>query len=252
MKIKSLLFGVLLAFALPWTGNALTLSELRTEIRRATDDNPSNASFRRYSDTFLLSLLNEAQKEVVLLTDLSDKTTAYRLSPRTTYYALPSDFTAAKQVYFTDKSGSLLKLEEKAQRSLYDTNPNWDRQTGTPISYWISQSTAPQNGQPSPLQISYIPIPTQLSTGTVTIWYSYIMPALANDSDVPFDNRSNLASYHYTLVYYVVMRLKLLENKTGEATAYQQLYQNGLAIIKGTAGAMPNYRPGINIPGVTR
>ena len=232
--------------------HALTVSEIKTEIRRAVSDNPSNSSFQRYSDAFLLSLINEAQREITILGDLADRTTAYVLTPRTTYYSLPADLISIKQVYFADKSNQLSELDELSQKSLYDKNPAWERNSGQPNSYWVSQATNPRSQNSAPLRISYIPIPTHLSTGTVTVWYSYIMPDLAADGDVPFDNRRNLYLYHYAFVYYAVMRIKIIENKPTEAAAYQQFYSASLTFMKGKIGERPNYSPSIAIPGVNR
>jgi len=245
-------FLLLIFLSITW-GHALTLSGIRTDIRRAVDDNPSDSSFRRYSDTLLLNLINEAQRDVQRnIGDLADKTTVYILAPRTTYYDLPTDVIHIKQVYFTDKSNQLTELDELSQKSLYDKNPAWDRTPGQPNSYWVSQATQPQNQASAVSRISYIPIPTHLSTGAVTIWYSYIMPDLSADSDVPFDNRRNLYSYHDALVYYVTVRIKVFENKATEAAAYQQFYANVLNAMKGSLGMSPNYTPGIAIPGVNR
>ena len=143
-------------------------------------------------------------------------------------------------------------IREKPQKSLYDKNPQWERNSGSPNSYWISQATHPRNQQSAPLRISYIPIPTNLSTGTVTIWYSYIMSDLSADTDVPFENRRNLYPYHAALIYYTVVRLKVTEGKISEASTYQQLYTSTLNSMKGKLGEMPNYTPGIAIPGVNR
>ena len=229
-------------------GHALTLGAIKTEIRRAIRDNPSDTSRQRYGDSVLEDLVNQGQREMTIIGDLADKTSVYVLTARTSYYALPADLVAVKQVYFSDRSNQLRELEEQAQKSLYDNNPHWERTGGIPISYWVSQATNPQNQASAPLRISYIPIPTNLSTGTVTIWYSYLMPDLDLDSDVPFENRRNLYAYHYALVYYVVMRIKLIENKTTEASAYQGLYATSISTMKGKLGEMPNYTPGSSIP----
>ena len=227
---------------------ALTLSDIRTEIRKAVHDNPSDTARRRYSDTDLLNLANQGQRETVNLTGLAEKTTAYVLSRNATYYFLPTDLLYIQQVYFTDKTGQTIELEELAQRSLYDQNPNWERNTGSPSSYWVSNSTLPQNQTSARLRISYIPIPTQTSTGTVLIWYTSTVADLSADADVPWDNRVHLTAYHYALVYYVVFRIKVIESKADEAGAYQTLYANSVALMKSNLGMMPNYNPGANIP----
>ena len=78
------------------------------------------------------------------------------------------------------------------------------------------------------------------------------MSDLSADTDVPFENRRNLYPYHAALIYYTVVRLKVTEGKISEASTYQQLYTSTLNSMKGKLGEMPNYTPGIAIPGVNR
>jgi hypothetical protein len=230
--------------------HAQTLAQIRTEIRRAIRDNPSSSSFYKYSDAVLLDFINEAQRETVNLTGLAAKTTQYVLTAGVTYYSLPTDLLLINQVYFTDSRLNTLGLEQKSQRSLYDNNPMWERNSGTPISYWVSNSTLPQNQQSAPLRISYIPIPTRTSTGTVTIWYDATVSDLSADADVPFDNRSNLYPYHMGLAYHVIYRIKLIQGQVEEAAAYQKLYISSVDVMKGRFSQMPDYRPGVSVPGI--
>jgi hypothetical protein len=250
--MKNLLNRILLVCAgllIPANLYSLTLSDIRTEIRIAVKDNPTSSTFYRYTDTNLNNFINEAQREMVNRTWLSQRVTSYILTSGVTYYNLPTDYIVAQQVYFTDKSGSTQDLDEIAQKTLYDFNPAWERDSGQPESYWISHATTPQNQQSAPLRISYIPIPTKTSTGTVTIWYNNIVPNLSSDSHVPFQNRRHLYPYHQALAYHVIYRIKLREVKVDQAGLYQTLYENILQTMKQRLGEMPNYRPGAAIPG---
>lgn len=231
-------------------GHALTLSQLKTELRRSLRDNPSDTARQRYSDSTLVDYLNEAQRDVVNTTWLLEKATGYALSPRTTYYTLPSDMLAVHKVYFTNRSNQTITLKEFSQSGLYDTMPAWELTGGnSPVNYWVSHTTYSSPSNPTGLRISYIPIPSAngTSTGTVTVWYYFQATDLATDSDIPFDARRVLYPYHMALVYHACMRLKLIEGKSDEAKDYSALYQSYLAVLKNRLGQMPGYNPGMAV-----
>lgn len=248
MKFIKLFLGL----SLFWCGNlhALALSDLRTEIRTEINDDPTDTARRAYSDAVLLRYLNEAQKEIVNFTWLCERATSYVLSPGTTYYPLPTNLIAVHQIYFY-VGGVTTELEEKSQKGLYDDSPSWETQSGQPSDYWISSSSNPASQVSAPLFISYIPIPTSQSTGTVTIWF-YNMPTdLSADADVPFDNRRNLYLYHMALAYHVISRIKQMQGQT-EAQDYNSRYERVMGILKENLGKMPNYSPSFSIPSIKR
>lgn len=248
--MKRFLSALILAAALaafPVCVHALALSDIRTQIRRTVDDNPTDTSFRRYSDTFLLSLINEGQKEVVNLTWLAEKPTSYALTSQTSYYNLPTDFLAVTQVYYFERNKQLIELSELSQKALYDQFPTWEAQGGTPVNYWVSNATNPASTSPMPKRISYFPVITRQSTGTVTVWYLHQVADLSGDSDTPFDGRQDLIPYHNAIVYYVVMRIKLIEGKDSQATVYQTLYTNSVNVMNDRIGRRPNYTPSMGV-----
>ena len=249
MKLLKLVLGLVLF----WTGNiyALTLSEIRSQTRIAVRDNPADTARRTYADSVYNDLINEGQKEIVNLTWLADKTSSYILSAGVTYYSLPTDTLAVHQVYFTDVSNQLRELKEAGQRSLYDDNPSWETQPGTPMEYWVSGPTLPAANVSAPLRISYIPIPDRTSTGTVTIWFYTQIGDLSSDSDVPFENRRVLYTYHSALVYYAAMRIFILENSQ-EAATYKDLYGFSVTGMRENLGRMPNFNPSFSIPSIKR
>lgn len=242
--LKRALFACLLCFA--WVPvHALTLAQIKTEVRRALRDNPSDTARQRYSDAVLLDFINQAQREVVNVSWLAEKTTSYVLSAGASYYQLPEEFLAVSQVYFRNTQNQTFELEELSQKALYDQMPDWDRQQGEPVQYWVSQATATSTLNPTTMRISYIPIPTRTSTGTVTLWFLHQTADLSSDTDIPFEARRHLYPYHLTLVYHVVMRIKIIEGKIDEATTYQTLYANEIGIMKDRLGRAPNYTPGM-------
>ena len=102
-KFKILFFLIFLPLLVPKV-YCLTLSQIRTEIRRNLRDNVS--ARQRYTDDTLLDYINQAQRDIVNETWLSMRTTSYVLTANTTYYDLPTDMIVISQVYFKDKSGS--------------------------------------------------------------------------------------------------------------------------------------------------
>ena len=225
---------------------ALNLGQLRTELRRNLRD--TDATRRRYSDSTLLDYINESQREIVNATWLADKTTVYVLVPNTTYYDLPSDLLAVHQVYFKNKQGQTIELDEDSQKGLYDKNPDWEKDSiGTPNEFWVSNPTSPVVTSTANLRISFISIPNNLSTGTVTIWYYSKCADLSSDSDIPFDGRSLLFSYHMAIVYQATAKIKFSERKTDEANLYLQLFVNYVNEIKSNLGKMPDYSSGMRV-----
>ena len=224
---------------------ALNLGQLRTELRRNLRD--TDATRQRYSSSTLLDYINESQREIVNATWLADKTTIYVLTPNTSYYDLPSDMIAVEKVYFKNSQKQTIELDEESIKSLYDKNPDWERQSGTPNWYWVSNPKSPVATSTSNLQISYIPIPFNNSTGTITMWYYNQVPDLSDDSDIPFEGRANLYPYHMSIVYHATARIKLSERKTDEANFYLQLFATYVNEIKNRLGQMPNYSASMGI-----
>lgn len=226
--------------------HALNLSEIRNQIRIAVRDNPSDTSRYRYSDSTLLNWINEGQRECVNATWLAEKSTSYVLTAQTSYYNLPTNFLAMTQAYFRETSNQIIELEEYSQKALYDTQPDWEKQAGSPAYYWVSQATNPSASNLTTQRVSFIPVPTLTSTGTVILWFNHQVADLSSDSDVPFDGRRQLTTYHAAIVFYVVYRIKLIEGKTDEAAFYQKLYENEIVVAKDKIGRSPNYTPGMS------
>lgn len=250
MKItRNKLFAV--AFCAIWLsvslGHALTLAQLKTEMRRNLRDTSSDTSDQRYSDALLTDFANEAQRDIVNTTWLSYKTTSYVLTANTTYYSLPDDIIVPVQAIFKNSGGSTIELNEVSLKSLYDNNVGWEKITGNPNQYVVTQATSSTANSTSSLKISYFPIPNNTSTGTVTLWYYNQVDDLVSDSDVPFNGKRNLYPYHMAIVYHTAMRLKIIEGRLDEAQLFSSLYLNSLKTISEKLGSMPNYNPSVGV-----
>lgn len=240
LKFKLLL---LLTLCLPTYGrmaHALTLGDIKVEVRRLIDDkaNPKIG----YTDAEIISFVNETQREIVNQTWCLQNTATQTLSVRTTYYALPDDMLAIYQVTFRDSAGRTRNLEEVTEKSLWQDNPDYERQSGQPFSYFVRQSTAATDYE---LQIAFLPVPSSsTATGTARIDYYNQATSLTGNADVPFDGILALYPYHYALVYGTVARLKLLDAEPEDAKNYMTLYTASVQLMKDRLGAMPNYNPG--------
>ena len=242
-RLNKFLFLLAFSFGLFYgSAQAQTLSQIRTEVRRNLRDTDSTR--QRYTDALLLDFINEAQREIVNATWLGEKTSSYILTPLTTFYSLPTDLIVITNVDFKDKQNTTLPLTEMTLKGLNSENPDWRRTVGTPLDYYVDKATTSNQ-----LVISYIPIPTTQSTGTVTVRYYYQVPDLAADADVPFDGKRHLYFYHQVIVYHATMRLKMIEKKIEEANFYATMYGNYLKIIRERLGDIPNYNPSIGVSG---
>lgn len=235
-------------FSASW-GHALTLSQIRTEVRRAIRDNPSDSTRYRYSDTVLLDMINEAQRDITNQTWLAEQVTSYVLTAGTSYYNLPLPLLDINQVYFRNTQGQTLEIEAISQKAMYDQASDWQQEAGTPVQYFISMATSPTTTNASTKRISYIPIPTRTSTGTIEMWYSFQVDDLANDSDIPFNGLRHLMTYHMALAYHAISRIKDIEGKTAEAESYDKRYQRAVAILIDRLGRQGNYTPGSAVGG---
>ncbi len=241
-------FAALAALTL-WLGTqvslALTVSDVRSAVRRYVRDTASSTSQRRYSDATLLLYINEAQRDVVNRTWCLQKTSSQSISVGTTYYSLPTDLIAVQEANFRETStGITRQLTEKSERALYQENPDYERQRGPPQYYFIRNSTSAA----AQLEYGLNPVPsTSTQLGTLLLDY-YNQPAdLASDSDIPLSSYRYLYPYHDTLIYYAAAQIKIIEGDTEEATALLNLYEARIKLMLDRLGRMPNYNPGFQV-----
>jgi len=231
-----------IAFCSASTCFGMTLSDIETAIRLNVNDNPSDSTLRVYSDTYLDGFINDGQKDVVNMTWCVETSTTNVLTAQTTFYALPTDYIAAKLVTFKEPGSSTVQLEEWSEKKVYDKEPDFEQNAiGPPSHYFIR---FPTDGSSS-LEISYLPVPTSSSTGTARVAYYSYPAALSSDSDVPFDGMTHLIPYHMVLVAYGTARIKDIEGKFDESEKFWGMFDRYIAIMNDRLGRVPNYRPSV-------
>jgi hypothetical protein len=238
MKKLILAIAFLLAGA---SAQAMTLSDIETQVRRNIRDTQTSSDLQKYSDSVLDAMINEAQREVSNLTWCVEMSTSRVLAAGTTYYNLPDDFIAARLAVFTRPGASTIELQERLQGSLVDDFPSYEQgNSGAPTEYLVRQSTSGGNN----LEIAYLPTPTSTSTGTVRVDYYAYPDDLSADSDVPFEGLLHLYPYHYALVAHVSARVKEVEGKLDEAAYWRAQFDRYLQIMQQRLESAPNYNPG--------
>lgn len=243
MKKFSLLFILFLWTCCIRDAAALTLGQIKVDIRQKINDRADPKV--TYSDTIMNSLINEAQRDIVNRTWCLQKTLSQSLSTRTTYYSFPTDFIAIQEFSFKETATNRKRLlEEKSERSLNQENPDYERQRGPPFYYFVRNSTWTD----TVLEYGLNPVPSATAQlGTIYVDYYNQPTALSSNSDIPFDSMYHLYPYHSGIIYYVVSKIKLLEGDVASATAYNQLYEQMIALMVDRLGRAPNYNPSFGI-----
>lgn len=219
--------------------SALTLDDIESRIRINVRDTATDTSLQRYSDATLDGLINDGQRDVVNQTWCLDEIYSFSLVSGTSYYALPTDLIAIKFVQYVDISTNTTFLVEKNERSFIQGHPDWGKQYGKPVEYFVrgkpGSTTYEMGMYPYPNAAAYL--------GTVTVDYYKQATDMTGGSDVPFDSLSAMVPYHDSLIYYATTRIKIIEGRIDEATMYGQLYNNMVQTINTKFGAKPNWTP---------
>ncbi len=232
-SLRLLWFSVLLC--LPSYVSALTLSDMRTEVRRSVRDTSSITNLRRYSDTVLTTFINEGQRVISYRTGIVTDSSPVVLSSGVNFVAVPTNFINAFRVTWSTATNSTcceINLPELDLRQLDEDNGNtdWTSSTAsTPSNYYMIYSQT--------ARVFVHPIP---QTNGYVKMYFYALPAdLSSDSDIPFDSSLRLYIYHDLIAYYVIARILTIEGIAEEAAYYTQLYEMGIAEINQKFGRKP-------------
>lgn len=237
--LKKLALSVLLVIPACRPVLALTLSDIKIQVRRMTSDKADPGL--KMTDAELLSYINEAQRQVVSQTWCLSNRTSQAITVNTTYYNLPTDLMAITHVEFKDVNNHTRELTEVSERATQQDNFDYERITGTPMTYFVRGSTSSASYQ---MQICFLPIASSsTAAGTALIDYVNQATDLSADTDVPFDGQRELYPYHYTIVYLASSMAKAVRSDPSAAMDLQ-LAQAYVKLMLDRLGQMPNYNPG--------
>ncbi len=218
---------------------ALTLGNIKVQVRRHINDKADPKI--KVTDAEILAYVNEGQRDMVNRSWCLQKTYSQSLIARTTYYSLPTDLIAIQEFNFQETAtGRKRPLEEKSERYMYQTNQDYEKQTGPPFYYFVRYSTSGA----TQLEYGINPVPSTSTTlGTVFIKYYDQASDLALNSDIPLAGFQHLYPYHTALVYYAVSRIKMTQGDGAGSDAYEKMYESLVALMIDRLGRMPNYNP---------
>lgn len=234
MRRLARLFGFALLVLWGADVRALQLSEIITEVRRNVRDTASSTSLRRYSDTFITSLVNEGQRDVINNTWSISKSTTIVTVAGTQEYTLPTDSIEVWRVAYAGRI-----LPELSITQLDADNPlNWQTSTGTVTAWYRNRANSSQFG--------LYPYPNQASeVVTVTAYYFALATDLSATTDVPFNALARFSAYHDLLTWYATYRILYDETMLEKARAFKDQYDTRLGVLLENYGAKPERVPSV-------
>ena len=219
-------------FFLAASAQALTLSEIRTEVRLRIKD--TSTTRQRFSDTQINNIINQTHRDVVNLVWPIHKTQTISLVANTTYYTLASDLIQIERLRYDNRN-----LDEVTPTKLdsdYE-NSRWRELSGIPKAYFQ------EPGQPE--QIGFYPYPNGNTGSTEDAILTYFAQAndLSSDSDEPFNAIDRYLGYSDLLIYEPVYKIFLIEGELAKAQEYRGYYESRLELMISLTGERPNYNP---------
>lgn len=236
--LKKTLAAVLFlaAVSFPCDLFALTLSEIRTQIRIRIKD--VNSSRQRYTDAQLTAFINETHRDVVNFSWVIKKNDDFELVSGTTYYSLPTDIIHINRVTWRRKNipeETLVSLDSKSNFG------DWRISAGPPQAYFQDETM--------PDMIGFYPFPNNsASTGTVVVNYVAQANELSSDSDEPYNGDDRYQNWSDILIYEPAYKIMLIEGDTAKAGEYKAYAETRLRNMMEKLGLKNNYIPGMSGP----
>lgn len=222
----------------PKVVHALTLSEIKTEIRLRIKD--TDSARRRYSDAQLLNFINQAQRDIINVSWMIKKSTTIVTAVDFRTYQLPSDFIDFYRV--THDHSNIPETSEQELDSQFNFG-TWHNTEGKPNRYYQDFVSIQDNAS----YITVYPFPGNTSsTGTLRITYYSQGTDLSADADVPFDSRFIFYPYHDLLIFDPCYKIFLIEGEIDKASEYRSYYEARLRLLLEKVDLRPNFLPGFS------
>lgn len=226
---------ILLLLFVPCISFSITLSDIRTQIRRDMVDVKTSTTIQRFSDTEINFLINNAQREICDVVWCLYTSTNISVLSGTTYYTLPTNYYAIERVVYDnqyllpEKTIALMDREDSSWISANPTNP--------PENYYLSIDKTQIglypciNESSKILKVDYIKVPTDLSS----------------DSDVPYDSNPKFYPYHELIILRVLGWIYNQDQKLNQASIMFSLYTSGLNRMANQIKVSPNFVPSFGV-----
>lgn len=230
MKKLLLCFGVLLGIAA--NSHALTASDIDNRARVYLKDQSSVANRQQFSDTFLLQLITDGQREANATLWLLMSSTSFNLSAGTTEYALPSDFMFTYRVTLNGQKLYMTSFDYLDSSSL-----GWATAAGQPTQYYINNFLA------SPT-IGFVAAPVAGSTGTVIVQYAQNTPDVTSLSQSLYNGWVPVAGYQQGLTDYVVCHAWQVLEEMDDSKPFCDRWSQYLVLMRNLQTRTPDFNPG--------
>lgn len=209
--MKALIYGALILASFN-IAEAKTASDLTTEVRVLIRD-PSETGRTRFSNTQILTFLNEAQKDAIGYTLCIRKEYSFDSVSGTVYYSLPEDYISIDRVL---SDGT--RLEPKTLLKLDQEDTTWESDSGTATAYFTNYS--------SRTKIGIYPYPASAtSTSTIKVEYYAQIYDMSTSSE-PFNGISDFTPFHQMLSYYAAAQLLYIDGVNTTADRYFNRYMD--------------------------
>jgi len=242
---------ILLVLGLATNVFALTLSEIREEVRLLTNDyiTDSNgdidANKVRWTDDQLNTRIEIFHKDVCRKSGVTHREGYITTISTQVEYDLPDDFLAMQEasIYQSTTRGTTYYeiLQPTTLESLFAEDEYWEDDAGQePEKYYIRYTS-------KNVVIGIDPSPNVSHTGTNFLRIRYIMktPDLSGDTSVPFNGVEYLEPYHHLIIYGTVAWCKRDQKRTSEASDYYKLYREGVVMMSIEVPKNSSYRGGL-------
>ena len=215
-------------------GNS-TLSEIRDLVRERIDDPETSYGNTRYSNAFINSLINMAQRDISINTQCLWSSCTGQVTQDVAEYDLLNNIWAIDRVVWNDD----WVLKPKSIYDMDNSTIDWFDTTtsSSTIYYWY-------RGQ---RQIYFYPTP-EYSGGTIQIWYIKLPDDMTADSEEIFDSDVTLEAFKDALVVYSMAKIYFFEGDTRASTSFQE-YLAYLDMIRKNHNITPDYKPSLTVWG---
>lgn len=199
---------LLLLLALPANAWCMSKSDIRDQIRLLVRDN--DTTNRRWTDVQLETRINMGELEFAKRSRAIKATYLITTTTLTATYALPSDWLSSDRVSYailplTSATTNYRILEYWTIAGMDEKQPGWEN----------SQQSYPSRYMYYDDDIILWPPPSTTYAGAdyLKVDYSVRPSTMTDDTDVPYNEKTNLYPYHSAIVWYV---LSLCYSDTGQ------------------------------------
>lgn len=228
-KINSKLLLIAM-FLFPASVRAENLSSLISDARTLVVD--SNSSRQRFSDSQITGFINQGSRLMISQTHCLMASATIQLTVGTTYYSLPSNFTAIRRVV----RGNYGAMLEQTPAGMDGKSRGWESASGSPVYYFVNFSTRGK--------IGFAPFPaTVADTDTVRVDLDIDTNDLSASTDIPFYGINELTGFHHYLAYYAAAMMSTIDDQFTPAKMFFDMYSSVIPLLQKRCEDRPSYLP---------